>query len=131
MFRLKVKTHFDAAHHIRDYEGKCGRVHGHRWELEVVFEGTYLDDKNMLVDFRRVKDFLARRVECYLDHWDLNATLNEPNVTAEFIARWAYRELQNLGDLSSVVRLVCVTVWESPECCVSYYGGADERRLAG
>ncbi len=35
MYTLKVKSHFDAAHRIRDYKGKCSRTHGHRWDVEV------------------------------------------------------------------------------------------------
>ena len=35
MYELRVKDHFDAAHYIADYKGKCHRMHGHRWEVEV------------------------------------------------------------------------------------------------
>ena len=135
-FRLQFKTHFDAAHHIRDYLGKCSREHGHRWEVEEVLEGTKLNSKNMLVDFASVKKMLEDLVDAKLDHWNLNKTLTEPNVTAEYLARWIYRELEDLLHAVSTtpplnheirdavvrgLKLVSVTVWESPECCVKYY----------
>ncbi|HJJ43606.1 MAG TPA: 6-carboxytetrahydropterin synthase, partial [Methanocorpusculum sp.] len=25
------ETHFDASHRLMHYEGKCSRLHGHRW----------------------------------------------------------------------------------------------------
>ncbi|KKL04030.1 hypothetical protein LCGC14_2620190, partial [marine sediment metagenome] len=58
MYTLKVKTHFDAAHYIKDYQGKCSREHGHRWIIELFLAGNNLDNLNMLVDFGEVKDVL-------------------------------------------------------------------------
>jgi 6-pyruvoyltetrahydropterin/6-carboxytetrahydropterin synthase len=142
-FRLQVKTHFDAAHYIRNYVGKCSREHGHRWEVEVVLESTVLDERNMLVDFKSVKSLLNDLVDAKLDHWQLNETLREPNVTAEYLSKWIYVELEGLFHAVSTtpplnyeirdavqrgLKLVRVTVWESPDCCVKYYqeGGEDE-----
>ncbi len=124
MYRLRVKTHFDAAHYIKDYEGKCSREHGHRWGVDVVLEGIKLHTPNMLVDFVDVKRALTGVIDDKLDHYQLNECLHEPNVTAEFLARWIYEEV--LEDLRGRLpfqcglRLVEVTVWESPDCGVSY-----------
>jgi len=123
MYRLQVKTHFDAAHYIKDYPGKCSRMHGHRWEVEVVLEGKTLGNLNMLIDFGEVKDLLNGLIESRLDHYLLNETLSEPHVTAEFLARWIYEWLADpCTEFEPEVRLVRVTVWESPDCCVKYYG---------
>lgn len=125
-FELLVKSHFDAAHCIRDYVGKCGRKHGHRWVVEAVLEGTELDERNMLVDFGDVKQTLNDVIDAKLDHYDLNETLMEPNVTAEYLARYIFEKLQNALVLINPVGTLCgdelvsVTVWESPECCVKY-----------
>ena len=59
MFRIQVKDHFDSAHQLRGYEGKCSRVHGHRWDVEVCIEGTQLDHLNMLIDFTIVKKIMT------------------------------------------------------------------------
>lgn len=123
MYRLQVKDHFDAAHYIRDYQGKCSRMHGHRWDVEVVVEGSRLNELNMLVDFSEVKSMLKKLIDLRLDHHVLNERLSEPNVTAEFLSRWFYVWLFNpIAQIRSEdpIRLVRVTVWEGPDCCASY-----------
>ena len=119
MYRLKVKSHIDAAHYIRDYRGKCSRMHGHRWEIEVVLEGVELNELNMLVDFSIVKDSLGHALD-NLDHYVLNEQLREENVTAEYLARWVYEEIRRRLDDNESSKLSEVTVWESPDCCVTY-----------
>jgi len=122
MYRLKVKDHIDAAHYIRDYVGKCSRMHGHRWEIEVVIEGSKLNDLNMLVDFALVKNALRMLLDG-LDHYILNEVLNEENFTAEFLAKWIYEQIDISQPLSGERRLSEVSVWESPGCCVTYCEG--------
>ena len=118
MFRLKVREHFDAAHYIKDYKGKCSREHGHRWEVGAVLEGDELNSMNMLIDFAKVKDILGGLIDTSLDHYQLNDSIGEANVTAEFLAQWLYRQLKDLFEPE--VQLVSITVWESPDCCVEY-----------
>lgn len=116
MYKLSVTDHFDAAHYIKDYEGKCSREHGHRWTVEVALEGKYLDRCNMLVDFKLVKEKLNMVIDG-LDHYQLNEVLDEPNVTAEFLAKYIYKILI---PLLADFKLTKVTVWESPDCGVEY-----------
>ena len=124
MYQLSVKSHFDAAHYIKDYPGKCSRMHGHRWEVEVVLEGRTLNSLNILADFGEVKKLLNNVLDEHFDHYLLNETLEELHVTAEFLAKWLYEELRDyMGKNLYGVRLVRVAVWESPDCCVKYYGG--------
>lgn len=113
-----VRDHFDAAHYIKDYEGKCNREHGHRWTVDLELEGNNLDKKNMLVDFSEVKNILKFLLDDYLDHYQLNNMLQEPNVTAEFLAQWVFSNLKNhFGG----VKLVSVTIWESPDASAKFY----------
>ena len=35
MFMINVQAHYDSAHFLRNYHGKCERLHGHRYEVEV------------------------------------------------------------------------------------------------
>lgn len=125
MYRLKVKTHFDAAHYIRDYRGKCSREHGHRWTVETVFRGTELDGLNMLSDFASIKYVINGVIDDKLDHCQLNETLQEPNVTAEYLAEYLYCKFHDAftakGSLVDArAQLESVTVWESPDCGVEY-----------
>ena len=41
MFLLNVKAHYDAAHFLRNYKGKCEKLHGHRYDVEA---GMAFDD---------------------------------------------------------------------------------------
>jgi 6-pyruvoyltetrahydropterin/6-carboxytetrahydropterin synthase len=122
MYRLQVKGHFDAAHQLKDYPGKCKRLHGHRWDVELCLEGEYLDNLNMLVDFTDVKKWMKEVLDEVLDHNFINEVLNVDNPTAEFLAYWLYQEFTKRveGQHPTVLRVARVCVWESPECCVKY-----------
>lgn len=122
-YRMQVKDHFDAAHKLIGYKGKCQRMHGHRWDVEVCIEGHKLDDINMLIDFKVVKSIMKELIEA-IDHYVLNDQLGEENVTAEFLAKWFYNDfseaLSAVGILPAQAKLVRVTIWESPDCCIKY-----------
>jgi 6-pyruvoyltetrahydropterin/6-carboxytetrahydropterin synthase len=126
MYELRVKGHFDAAHFIKDYSGKCQRMHGHRWGVQVCLIGRKLDNINILVDFSVVKELLKRRTD-FLDHYVVNEQLNEPNITAEYIARWLFECMRmDLYDKSTIsVQVESVSISESPECSVTYKDTGD------
>lgn len=110
VMRLKVKSHFDAAHHLPGYKGKCSKVHGHRWEVEVELKVELLDKVGISTDFGIVKDMLN---ESLPDHEDLNNLWGSP--TAENIAKSLYLRLKR--QLPGLEKL---TVWESPDCGIEY-----------
>ena len=33
MYFIQAEDHFDAAHFLAGYEGKCRNLHGHRWRV--------------------------------------------------------------------------------------------------
>ena len=33
MYYLKTEAAFDSAHFLKDYQGKCKNLHGHRWRV--------------------------------------------------------------------------------------------------
>ena len=35
MYTIQTEASFDSAHFLKDYEGKCSNIHGHRWRIEV------------------------------------------------------------------------------------------------
>jgi 6-pyruvoyltetrahydropterin/6-carboxytetrahydropterin synthase len=122
MFRLQVKTHFDAAHYLLGYQGKCANLHGHRWDVELVVEGKQLNAGNMLVDFSKIKKELNGYLDHQFDHKCLNESLNESNPTAEWIAKKVFETMDPIVEKISEKKthLCRVTVWESPDCCVKY-----------
>ena len=122
MYEIRVKRHFDAAHRLVDYDGVCNREHGHRFDVEVCIQGNALDARNMLVDFKGVKDAMDFIISQDLDHYQLNETLGVDNPTAEYLSMWFFRQMKarlwTVG-ISDIV-VSSVTIWESPECSATY-----------
>lgn len=124
MFEIAVKSHFDSAHFLRGYEGKCSNLHGHRWEVEAVVSGEKTDNCGMLMDFSILKKLLEKIVD-QLDHRNICEIppFDEINPTAEQLARYIYLSLRSALDETpggKRCRLEKVTVWESPDCRASY-----------
>lgn len=87
---LKVDYHFDAAHKLTDYDGPCGALHGHRWQVLVDAKGE-IRDNNMVIDFVKIKGVIDE-----LDHKYINEVLNESNPTAEFISLHLLKRFETL-----------------------------------
>ncbi|HEY3318227.1 MAG TPA: 6-carboxytetrahydropterin synthase QueD [Coriobacteriia bacterium] len=119
MYELTVKTHFDAAHALRGYEGECRELHGHTWDVEVTVSGDQLDDVGILYDFKTLRDDLAT-VLLPFDHAYLNDVppFDTLNATAENLARVVFERLaERVGE---AVRVTEVAVWESPVARLVY-----------
>jgi 6-pyruvoyltetrahydropterin/6-carboxytetrahydropterin synthase len=71
MYLIKVEYHFDSAHFLAGYAGKCANIHGHRWVAEVeVGSDTLIEEgpkRGMVVDFSDLKKDLKALLEIY-DH---------------------------------------------------------------
>lgn len=117
MYNIKIEAYFSSAHFLRGYRGKCEELHGHNWKVEVTAQAKKLDKIGMLLDFKDLKMALNKVLE-KLDHKCLNnlAYFKKVNPTSENIARYIYNNLK-LG----VTNLKLITVWESHNCCASYY----------
>jgi 6-pyruvoyltetrahydropterin/6-carboxytetrahydropterin synthase len=126
VYELSIKGHFDAAHAIRDYPGECRNLHGHTWDVEVTVEGIELDDIGIVYDFKKLKADLNAVLERY-DHGYLNEIppFDLLNTTAENLAKVIFDDLgERVGD---EVRVVAVSVWESPIAKITYRGSAASR----
>jgi 6-pyruvoyltetrahydropterin/6-carboxytetrahydropterin synthase len=58
--------HFEMGHTLQDHPGKCKRLHGHSYRLEVSAE-SLLDDRGMVMDFADLKSVVGRCIG-ELDH---------------------------------------------------------------
>ena len=118
MYRVTVQQHFDAAHYLRGYQGKCERVHGHRFEVVVSVEAQGLDNIGIAFDFVELKRQLNQVLDDF-DHRCLNdvSPFDRINPSSENIAANIY---QRLAALLPGVTLSSVEVWESPESRVTY-----------
>lgn len=137
MYQLKTEAHFDAAHFLSGYAGKCRNIHGHRWKIEAVIESETLQNttqmRGMVTDFSVFKEALEEIADSF-DHTliyeqgslkpaTLEALRDEQfrltevkfRPTAENLAAYFYTELKK-RDLP-----VCeVAVYETPKNCAVY-----------
>ncbi len=120
MYEITVEKHFDAAHYLRGYQGKCEAMHGHRYRVAVKVKALKLNDIGLACDFtdlkRHLNDILAR-----FDHICLNDVppFDKINPSAENIAATIYEELKEKL-AGEPVTLTCVEAWEAPEQGVAY-----------
>lgn len=119
-FILKTLLDFASAHSLRGYPGDCAKLHGHNWKIEVEVIGHELNEIGMLIDFKEIKRH-AKAVIDELDHSFLNdhPHFQELNPTAEHIAQYIYRTLQN-RIASNQLNMHRLTVWENDRNCVIY-----------
>jgi 6-pyruvoyltetrahydropterin/6-carboxytetrahydropterin synthase len=107
---LRVRDRFSAAHYLREYQGKCEKVHGHTFQVEVAIKITELDKTGLGIDFAVIKQKLDSVLP---DHTLLN-DLFDFNPSAENLARRLYQDLKKFFPVQSV------TVWESDDASAAY-----------
>ncbi|MFH1381772.1 MAG: 6-carboxytetrahydropterin synthase QueD [Chloroflexota bacterium] len=120
MYQIRVENHFDAAHFLRGYQGKCEALHGHRFRVVVKVKTSKLDDIGLAYDFTVLKRHLADIVAKF-DHVSLNDVppFDKINPSSENIAATIYRRMKPKLK-GEPVSLDCIEVWESPETGVTY-----------
>ncbi len=100
MAEIRKRYSFEASHILPGHKGKCARLHGHTYHLEVVLQGPirsedlHASDYGFVADFGDVSDIVKPMIAHYLDHYHLNWTLEVPRTTAEYIACWIYGHLR-------------------------------------
>ena len=120
MYIINVKWHYDSAHFLRDYHGKCERLHGHRYVVEAGLAFERLGEGGMAYDFSEAKRAL-RAVTDEMDHQNINdlPAFQELETSAENQARYIFDELKGrLGPVSE--NLLYVKVWETPNQWAQY-----------
>ena len=121
MYELMIETKFAAAHQLRNYNGRCERLHGHNWRVQVFVVSDTLNDIGLAMDFKELKD-ATNDLLSVLEHAFLNDVFpfTEINPSSENIAKWLYDALGkkiNSDDLD----VSMVTIWESDTASASYY----------
>ena len=110
IMKVGRKFHFDSAHSIEGMK-KCSRLHGHTYELEVVFEGE-IGKSNMVIDFGKIKEIVNKNVIEKLDHQVLDDLVENP--TAENITQWIWDRLES--EIRGMdVEIVSVKLWEGKD----------------
>jgi 6-pyruvoyltetrahydropterin/6-carboxytetrahydropterin synthase len=124
MYTVSVFQYFSSAHFLREYKGKCEKLHGHNWKVTVEVSGNGLDTTDLLVDFGVLKKHLSD-VLGGLDHRVLNDEVEyfkKANPSAEQIARYIYAEMKQRLDAAGIrnAGLAAVTVGETETSSCRY-----------
>ncbi len=107
---LKVRDKFQAAHFLKDYQGKCERVHGHTFQVEVRIDAKALNKSGISFDFTEIKSRLSSLLP---DHTLLNEVYDF-SPSAENLARHLFGRLKEFYPVRDV------TVWESDDASATY-----------
>ena len=111
--QIRKQFTFEAAHVLPYHPGKCSRLHGHSYRLEVTLEGPLCADgpaAGMIVDFDTISRVVKSGVIGELDHRSLNELI--PNPTAENIVIWIWQRLA--PEFPQLAELV---LWETAGAC--------------
>ena len=137
MYKLKTKASFDSAHFLKDYDGKCSNIHGHRWTVEIKVGAETLErdtqNRRMVVDFSNLKKDLKE----IADHFDHSLIMETGSLkqatedallaenlrivkvdfrpTAENFAKYIYDEMADRG-----YKVIEASVYETPNNVASY-----------
>jgi 6-pyruvoyltetrahydropterin/6-carboxytetrahydropterin synthase len=127
VYTVSAQAHYDAAHYLRNYEGKCAKLHGHRYVVEAVVQLAELDECGIAFDFADLKGTL-RTLADELDHENLNELPQFEGVetSAENQARHFFEALKKRLPEPAASGLLYTRIWESPTQWAQY--GAREVR---
>ncbi len=86
--RVTKIFHFETAHALWGYDGKCANIHGHSYSLTVTVSGPMISDtkspkQGMIIDFGDLKDVVRKNV---VEHYDHTLLLNGNSPHAEYAA---------------------------------------------
>lgn len=125
--RIYKDVYFDASHRLLLYEGKCARLHGHRWRVEVYLEGEVDAASGILMDYNTIRSVIERfdhqvllnredpMVQCISAYQEVYITEGDP--TSELLAVIIRNLLDDECTRSgSDARVILVRIWESPTC---------------
>ncbi len=121
MFVVSVQAHYDSAHYLRNYQGKCERLHGHRYVVELALATDSLDAAGIAFDFVIVKRHL-RELANALDHQNLNdlEPFTELEPSAENQAKYFFDELKRALPPELGRAMLYTRVWETPTQWAQY-----------
>ena len=124
---------WDMGHRVLNHEGKCARLHGHRYKAEITCYANDLDEVGRVIDFGVIKAKLGEWIDDTWDHrtmicrddtelLQVNLSLkgahfvvSNNNPTAENIAQMLYYQAHQMLTAHGVTP-VKVRVWETPNC---------------
>ncbi len=135
LYSVVKEFRFEAAHRLERHEGKCRRLHGHSYRLEVELTVPELQKngpaRGMVIDFDTLTKIVQHNV---IDRWDHKFLMSQENVgtilagamrndefviinrpvsTAEYLAEAVHALIIPQMQRERIVR---VTLWETAKC---------------
>jgi 6-pyruvoyltetrahydropterin/6-carboxytetrahydropterin synthase len=114
---MEIRKSFtiEAAHRLPNLptEHKCGRLHGHSFNVEIAVGGPIDPHKGWIIDYAEIKAAFQPLFDV-LDHNYLNDIPGLQNPTSEILAMWIWERLKpELHNLTAViVHETCTTTCE-------------------
>src|SRR5258706_6208239 len=95
MMELAKTFQFEAAHLLPNLpkSHKCGRLHGHSFQVEVEVAGECDAKLGWLIDYAEIAEAFKPILE-KLDHYYLNEIQGLENPTSENVAAWIWKKLK-------------------------------------
>ncbi len=123
MYEVEIILSFAAAHSLRQYKGKCERLHGHNYRVHVTARSSAPESDGMVMDFADMKT-ITNEILDRLDHRFLNEIkpFDKIEPSAENVAAYIFREVE-LGMKDRGPLLHSVGVWESDTSVARYIRG--------
>ena len=121
MFEITVYSHFAGAHRLRYLRGRCEKLHGHNWKIEVAVVSNRLNREGIVLDFGILKQKVEQVLKT-LDHTYLNELPYFAKIepSSENIARYIFEKMEK--EVSRYrVKLKRVTAWESDTSSAAYW----------
>ena len=109
---LSKTFRFEAAHRLPFVpEGhKCGRLHGHSYQIDLIVDGDVDPATGMVVDFAEITE-AWQPLHAVLDHYYLNEIEGLENPTSEVLSAWIYKRIKPT--------LPCLSAVPAHETCTS------------
>jgi 6-pyruvoyltetrahydropterin/6-carboxytetrahydropterin synthase len=119
LFTISVETHFWASHRLTLPNGSKEPVHRHNWAVRAYVSSDRLNDTDVVMDFRRLKE-LVDNIVADFDNLQLEQLdyFQQNNPSAENVARYIYDRLE--PKLPNCVELKAVRVTEQPGCSATF-----------
>ncbi len=136
MITCSRRLEFDAGHRLLNHESRCRNLHGHRYSAVIEATAEELDEVGRVVDFSVIKTGVGAWID---EHWDHGVILEKDDLeviecceridskcyvvpfppTAEHLALYLFERASGLL-FDHGVRVVSVTLWETPNCHATY-----------
>ncbi len=125
--RIYKEVFFEATHRLIHYRGKCFRLHGHQWRVEVWIDGTVDERTGIVLDYNCIKEVVGQfdhqvilnaddpMAACIEEFHPVVTTSGDPTseLLAGLIAEMIDTEAARQGHDARVGK---IRVWESTTC---------------